>query len=122
MSGIFFLSYILNRDNISRNYSPETTGPLTSKASTLSLELEQPIDGTFTNQSSATVSGRTAPNTTVIIVNNQDTKVINSQPDGSFSTVVHLDEGVNNITVAIFNPIGDQKQIDVQVFYAKEKI
>lgn len=112
----------MNKDNSDTQYSPQLNGPLTSKANTLNLELEQPLDATLTSQSSITVSGKTSPNTTVVVVNNQDIKIIDSQLDGSFSTVMHLDEGVNNIEVAIFSADGDQKQIDAQVFFSKEKI
>lgn len=120
--GVFVLNLQINPKNKhTQLYSP-TGGPITSAPSILTLQLQSPEDNTLTFESSIVISGQTTPNATVLISSNNKNKVISSEFDGSFSTVIQLDEGVNKISTVSVNQSGDQKSIEQTVFYSKEKI
>lgn len=95
---------------------------MTSPPKSLRLSLDQPDDDSLTFQSATVVSGKTAPLLDVLISTDTQDLVIRSKPDGSFSTVLNLDEGVNNITVAIFDSTGDSRVAERTVYFSKEKL
>lgn len=97
-------------------------GPVTTLPKTLRLDLDQPDDDSLTFQSSTIVSGRTTPGLNILISTDTNDVVIQSKPDGSFSTVLNLDEGVNRITVAAFDSTGDSRFVKRTVYYSEEKI
>ncbi len=97
-------------------------GPVTTPPKTLRLDLDQPDDDSLTLTPSIVVSGQTAPAINVLISTNTNDLVIKSKTDGSFSTVLNLDEGVNRITAVIFDLTGDSKSTARTVYYSKEKI
>lgn len=122
LGGIFALNIQLNSDLQSSKLYSAANGPLTSAPTILSLEIQQPINDTLTFEPSTVISGNTSPNATVLISVGDNNKVIQAQADGSFSTLIDLTEGVNQIITAAFNQNGDEKQIERTVFYSKEKI
>ena len=118
---VFGLNYFLNLNGFDNTYSL-SKGPVTNQPKSLRLDLEQPDDNVLSFDSSIIVSGKTAPNTEVLISTNSDDLVLKSKPDGNFSTVVNLDEGVNKISVVVFDMRGDFRSQERTVFYSKEKI
>lgn len=118
---LFGLFYILNIQ-YQKPTSPFSNGPLTTPPRTLRLDLDHPDDDNLTFQSSIIVSGQTAPLKDVLIFTNAQDLVITSKSDGSFSTILNLDEGVNKIVAAVFDATGDSKSAERTVFYSKEKI
>lgn len=124
ITGLIFLAglyYILNIQ-----YQPPKElfkmGPVTSLPKTLRLDLDQPDADSLSFSPSIIVSGQTAPSTEVLISTDSDDLVIKSKPDGSFSTIVSLDEGVNKITTSVFDATGDSRSAERTVYYSKEKI
>ena len=117
------LYYILNiqYQKPNRPYS-QGGGPVTTAPKSLRLELEQPDDDTLSFQSSIIISGKTAPAKEVLITKDSQDLVITSQKNGSFSTIIHLDEGVNTITVVVFDVTGEARSSEKTVYYSKEKI
>lgn len=97
-------------------------GPITTPPKTLRLTLNQPDQDSLSYSSSIIVSGKTAPAKEVLITTDTVDTVIKSTTDGSFSTVLHLDEGVNRIAVVVFDGTGDAKSQSRTVYYSKEKI
>lgn len=124
ITGLLFLSglyYILNIQ-YQENQKLFENGPVTSLPKTLRLELQQPDNDVASYQASIIVSGKTSPFMDVLIYSDSQNIVLKSQADGSFSTVFNLDEGVNQITVVVFDTTGDQKSDTRTVYYSKEKI
>lgn len=97
-------------------------GPVTTTPKSLILNLDQPDENALTFQSSVVVSGQTMPSVDILISTDTDDKVIKSKPDGSFSTVLNLDEGENRISVIVFDSTGDSREQDRTVFYSKEQL
>lgn len=124
MLGLIFLLglyYILNIQ-YQKPTKPFLNGPVTSIPKTLKLDVDQPADDSLTFQNSIVVSGQTSPLKEVLIFSETQNLVIKSASNGSFSTVFNLQEGINNITVAVFDTDGDEKSIERTVYFSKEKI
>lgn len=122
--GLIFLGglyYILNIQ-YKRSDNPFSNGPVTSVPKTLRLDLNRPDDDSLSFQSSIIVSGQTAPLKEVLIFTDSGDLVITSKKDGSFSTILNLDEGVNKVTVVVFDNNGDTKIAERTVYYSKEKL
>ncbi len=97
-------------------------GPVTSLPRSLRLDLDQPDQDSLSYSSSIIVSGKTGPGSTVLISTDVNDLVIKAKPDGSFSTVLSLNEGVNRITAAVFDVTGESRSSERTVYYSKEKI
>ena len=122
--GLIFLAglyYILNIQ-YQNNQKLFENGPVTSLPKTLRLELQQPDNDVASYQNSIIVSGKTSPFMEILIYSESQNIVLESKADGSFSTVFSLDEGVNQITVVVFDITGDQKSDSRTVYYSKEKL
>lgn len=119
---IFFIYYILNLQYPSlKNYS-FSSGPITSAPASISLDLSDPQDSVLTFKSSALVSGNTAPDSLVLVTTDTQDIMLTSDSKGNFSTDLSLDEGVNNIQVAVFDKNGEERLQKRVVYYSKEKI
>lgn len=115
------LYYILNIQYQKPN-KPFLNGPVTTPPKSLRLTLDNPDDDSLTFQSSIIVSGQTASLKDVLIFTDSQDLIIESKKDGSFSTVLNLDEGENKITTVVFDATGDSRSEERTVFYSKEKI
>ncbi len=122
--GLIFLGglyYILNIQ-YKTSSDPFSAGPVTSKPKSFTLTLDQPADETLSYQVSILLSGKTSPRLQVLISTDTDDQVMESKSDGSFSVTLNLDEGVNNIKVAVFDLTGDIRETERLVYYSKEKL
>jgi hypothetical protein len=98
------------------------TGPVTTQPKTLRIDLNEPEDDMLTYSSQILISGKTKPLTEILISSDFTDAVIESKADGSFSHVFDLEEGVNRITAAVFDEVGEVRMVEKQVYYSKEKI
>lgn len=122
--GFIFLSglyYILNIQ-YQKPSNPFLNGPVTTAPKSLLLNLEQPDQDTLSYSPSIVVSGKTGPSKDILISTDTNDFITQSKIDGSFSTVLNLDEGVNRITVAVFDAIGEMRSTNRTVYYSKEKL
>ena len=118
---LFGLYYILNIQ-YQKSSNPFINGPITTAPKTLRLDLDHPDDMNLSFQSSILVSGQTSPQKEVLIFTDSQDMVITSKKDGSFSTLINLDEGENKITASVFDATGDFRSTERIVYYSKEKI
>lgn len=120
LAGLFYIVHI-QYQKPTKLYSA-SGGPVTTPPKSLRIELQQPDDDALTFQSSIIVSGKTAPNKEVLIFTDSLDLVIKSTSNGTFSTVVKLDEGVNKVTTVVFDVTGDTRSAERMVYYSKEKL
>ncbi|MBI2314572.1 hypothetical protein HYU93_00715 [Candidatus Daviesbacteria bacterium] len=97
-------------------------GPVTTPPKSLRLDLDQPDQDSLSYSSTIIVSGQTAPSKEVLISTDNTDSVIESKQNGSFSTIVELQEGVNRITAVVFDATGDSRSTERTVYYSKEKL
>ncbi|MDO8618754.1 MAG: hypothetical protein Q7R49_02285 [Candidatus Daviesbacteria bacterium] len=119
---ILYLNYLFNLSYTGTRLQSLGHGPLTSTPTVLTLEIVSPNDDTLTFQSSIVVSGNTRPDTPVLISTASRGLAVQSKFDGSFSVVLALTEGVNQIQITVFGPTGDQKSVNKTIYYSKDKI
>lgn len=98
------------------------TKPVTSKPVSLTLNLSAPEDNLLTFDPDLLLQGKTSPQAKVILILEKEDLALEANNFGDFSTTVKLTEGVNNITVAAFDNLGNKKSEERTVFYSKEKI
>lgn len=122
--GLIFLGglyYILNIQYQKSN-NPFLNGPVTTPPKSLRLDLDQPDDDSLFYSASIIISGKTGPGRDVLISQNTQDLVLKSKADGSFSTILKLDKGVNKITAVVFDQTGDLRSEDRSVYYSEEKL
>lgn len=122
--GLIFIGvlyYILNVQ-YEEPKRPFLAGPVTTTPKSLRLDLDQPEPDIISYAPSIVVSGKTGPSLEVLVFTDTNDLIIKSKPDGSFSTVLNLDEGINKITAVVFDPTGDSRTTERIVYYSKEKI
>ncbi|MBI4035948.1 hypothetical protein HY383_03280 [Candidatus Daviesbacteria bacterium] len=122
--GLIFLGSLYYVLNVA--YQPPKNdflkGPVTSPPKTLRLDLDQPEQDSLSYSSSIIISGKTSPKKEVLVSTDNNDFVIESKIDGSFSTILNLEEGVNNITAVVFDALGDSRSASRTVYYSKEKL
>lgn len=103
--------------------SPYSQGlPVTTPPKSLRLDVDQPDDDLLTFTKQVIVSGQTGGGMDILISSQSDDLVIKSSPEGKFSTIFDLEEGVNEISVVVFDATGDTRSAERTVYYSKEKI
>lgn len=118
LAGLYYLLYIQYKSPS----NPFLNGPVTNNPKSLRLDLDQPADDSLTFQSSVIVSGQTAPSKDVLIFSESEDLIIKSNSGGSYSTVLNLKEGINTITVVVFDTSGDSRSVTRTVYFSKDKI
>lgn len=124
ISGFIFILTINYMVNIQyqKPTNPFAVGPVTTPPKSLIIDLQQPDDNLLVFDSSLVISGKTAPNTEVLISTDIQDLVIKSRSDGTFSTVLNLDEGENRIVAVVFDSTGDLRTAQRSVYYSKERL
>lgn len=84
------------------------------------LNLESPNSSTVAKDGVVEIKGKTLPNVTVVLMNNEDEKMIESDSYGAFQSNMVLKEGENNISVSAFTDDGQEKSVDVSVSYSSK--
>ena len=83
----------------------------------LFLDVTSPETGGSVNTSEIEVSGLTLPTVALLSVNDQ---VVDVAADGTFSTTISLEEGINSIEVVVSSAGGEQENAIIQVAYIPE--
>lgn len=124
ITGLVFIAglYYLLNVQYQKQQNPFSKGPVTTLPKSLRLDLDQPADDTLTFVPSVIVSGQTSPETYILIATDTNDTVIQSKSNGSFSTVLNLEEGVNRINTIVFDSTGNSRSTERTVYYSKEKI
>ncbi len=97
-------------------------GPVTREPVSLTLDLTNPDDNSISFESSVLISGKTSPNAVIILDLNHEYTSLEANSDGNFSTTLHLETGVNNLTTTAFDDLGNSKTDSRIVYYSTEKI
>ena len=97
-------------------------GPVTTLPHSLVLEVDQPDDNSLVFQPSAVISGATSAGSTVLISSDLQDITITPKLNGSYSTVINLKTGINQVSVYAFDKTGDQRLVTRTIYYSKEKI
>lgn len=97
-------------------FSPEATAspsPVLPTVKEIALNIIEPADDATINDSTLVVKGKTVPNASV----NVDDNELKADDGGSFSTTITLDEGENIIIITANDDIGNFAEKDLIVIY-----
>lgn len=124
LAGLLFLSSLYYVLNIQYQKPKElfSNGPVTTPPKSLSLDLDQPEDNSLSFSASLQISGKTGPKKEVLIFTNTNNLILESKPDGYFSTNLELEEDENRITVVVFDSNGESRSTERTVYFSKERI
>jgi hypothetical protein len=82
-----------------------------SKDDQINLIISAPISGETLDTNTVTIVGSTEPNATIVINNNE----VVASKDGSFKSVVTLDEGENYISIVAYNDLGNVAEREILI-------
>lgn len=94
----------------------------TQKPKTILIDLDQPDEDSLVYDPSILISGKTTPNTDILIMSDGEDLIVRSKADGNFSVSLDLSEGVNKISAVVFETSGEARLSERLVFYSKEKL
>lgn len=127
--GLLFLGgiyYLVNFQSFSNGENKVTAlgklGPITKEPNTLSLDITSPDDNVLVFQHEVEITGKTSPDSQILVSNDSEDRVTASNVDGSFSVDFSLDPGVNELKIIVFDKNGDSREVERMVYYSKEKI
>lgn len=108
----------------------EITGPTTATTTltpqptipAAALTLTLPEDQSATGEQVATVSGKTASGSQIVISSPVEDKVVTADTQGNFQSQINLEEGENEIIVTAYLPNGKTEQVTRTVVYSKETL
>lgn len=84
------------------------------------LNVNAPANESVTDNKTVTVSGKTTPDATIVIMTNSDQKVVQPSGQGDFSTTVVIANGANLIRVTAFGSDGQSETIERTITYSTE--
>ena len=86
----------------------------------LTLDLLSPADGELAVNREVLVSGKTLPNTPVVVYTETDETSVDSDATGMFTTTVSLDDGINTLVVTAYGENGEEQTKSVDIVYDPE--
>ena len=84
------------------------------------LNVDSPTDESVVGNKTITVSGKTTPNATIVIITNSDQKVIAHSEVGDFSTTIAITDGANLIRITAFGSDGQSTTIQRTITYSTD--
>jgi len=88
----------------------------------LSLAIISPKDNSISSGEKIEVSGKTAPEATVIILYQEGEKIIQADEEGNFSSEITLVGGANEIKITAYDQNGNEVSKTVNVVYSTVEI
>lgn len=109
-----------------RALSPKENKPLTKAVvrptpkSGFFLSVDKPTDEEVFDKRIITVSGKTTPKTTILVYTQTSEQTAVSSNNGSFSTTITIDNGVNYLLVTAISSLGEEETVARTVSFTSE--
>lgn len=84
------------------------------------VTVDTPKDEAVVDRKTITVSGKTLPNSTLIVSTEGEDQVVKPTATGTYSVTVTIDDGVNLLSITSIFPDGNEKTIKRTVSYSSE--
>lgn len=123
-SVIYLPAYLRSRQNISSDIKISPTPLQAIEENKITFDIVSPKDESLFTENKIQFNGIiTAKQPRKIIVDTQEeSKILESTPDGSFGGELTLLEGVNNIYFTLYNDSGEMETKFITVYYTDEKL
>jgi hypothetical protein len=119
VAGALFYFYQINKQipvKLHNAISPTPTPKIAKEI--IFLNLTSPNNEIVVNNKTITVTGKTNPDATVIIITKADQQVFKTTQTGDFKAILTLETDQNLITIISVLPDGESKQIQRVVTYS----
>ncbi len=94
-----------------------TPTPMSLKEKLFSLEISAPMDQSIVNTTTHNLSGKSSPNTLIIVSLAAGDDVVRTDAEGNFQKIINLNEGLNYVTVTAISDAGQSQQVNLTVVY-----
>jgi Glucodextranase, domain B len=84
------------------------------------LNVDSPQDESVVGDKVLSISGKTVPGATVVILTSSSHQVVQPSQQGDFSTTINLDDGENLIRIISFGPDGLSTTVERTVTFSTE--
>lgn len=118
--GAFFFYQSTNSKTSSDLKDQVNVSPTPVVASGFFLKVNSPKDESLADRKTITVSGKTTPDATVVILTISTHEVVNPSRQGDFSTNITIDDGPNYIKIQAIAPNGEIQTVERVVSYTTE--
>ena len=115
--GLYYYLYPEKFQAAVTEYNPVTREPIS-----LFLEISSPEDDILVSDPNLVISGKTGPDTSVVISNNVTDVGLQAEKDGRFSKVFPLTPGANIIVINAFDSEGNSKTATKTVYFTEEEL
>lgn len=95
--------------------------PTPTPRSTNFLSIDSPKDESLATSKTVTISGKTVPNSTIIVSTESSDEVVKPASTGSFSLTQTIDNDVNVISITAIFPDGTEQTVTRTVSYTTEE-
>lgn len=121
VAGVAFYIYQGTKSVPSSKTSISVASPTPTPITTsVYLNVDSPTDESVVDNKTVTVSGKTTPDATIVIMTNSDQKVIVPSGVGDFSTTIIITDGTNLIRITAFGSDGQSETIQKTITYSIE--
>lgn len=118
--GAFFFYQSTNSKTSSDLKDQVNVSPTPVLASGFFLKVNSPKDESLADRKTITVSGKTTPDATVVILTISTHEVVSPSRQGDFSTNITIDDGPNYIKIQAIAPNGEIQTVERVVSYTTE--
>ncbi len=112
------LALVPKRESLQTEQTPQSSTPEDKQTS--SLIITQPENNSIVSEGKVTVKGAALPNSTVVILANNDDLIIQTGKDGGFEQEVELEGGPNEITITAYDEAGNETTETLTLVYSTE--
>lgn len=96
------------------------SAPTNKPQSSTSLTVTSPQDESVVSNKTITISGKTLPDATIVILTGSDEQVVTPASNGDFSVTATISDGENLIEVTAIEPNGQQSIVTKTITYSTE--
>lgn len=107
---------------MAQNTPSANVSPTPAATASSALTITSPDDEAFSAKNTTTVSGKTTPGSTVVILYEGNDDVVLADTNGNFTDDIDLITGFNTITVSAFDKNGTESTQTLTVTYSTAKI
>ena len=120
VAGIAFYFYQSTKIVSDRSSASQVITPTPTPKPTIFLSLSQPINESVVTSKTLSISGKTEPEATVIVITDSGEQVLQPSSQGDFSTTITLADDQNLITVWALAPNGETANLKRTVTYSTD--
>lgn len=122
VAGVAFFIYQSTKTIAPSKITPITiTQPTPTPSSNVPLTIDQPANESVVKTKSITISGKSSPNSVLVLTTDTDDQVVNPASNGNYSITTTLSDGTNQATITAIAPDGLETKKTITITYSTEE-